>query len=166
MSRNLCSTGCNECPGGSDHIVLEEAPRPIEPDDLPAVYRNDYVGLVVAKAHCVLCRALYIAWVDWPTQPHSHWHLATKGDGARFCDLSYRHAFNDEPSVLDLPVYEVVAVTSYRRRATTQHSYFSDRIPEDAARFKARWDASVRRDGTSTFEWETIAPPATPKEKP
>ena len=123
MSRNLCRTDCRSCPGEHEHILLEEAPRPITREDVSWCF-DEYAGMLVAKARCVLCGALYLAWVDWPSNGRGHFRLADH-PGARFCDLSYRHAFNDEPAIEDTPIYEVERVVTYRRRpaAVEESSY-------------------------------------------
>lgn len=104
MSRNLCRIDCAECPGGHEHIVLEGPVRPVTAKEDPGYYKA-HAGLLIAEARCVLCGALYFAWVDWPNG-HSFWHLASKHE-QRFCDLSYRHSFNDEPDERDLPTHDV-----------------------------------------------------------
>lgn len=151
MSRNLCQVTCHECPGGHDHILLEEDPRPVSLDDVGSYYwsTGNYAGLIVAKARCILCHTLYLAWVDWPSSPHGHWRLkGQQHDGRRFCDLSYRHAFNDEPSIEDTPLYAVEQVVTYVRRPVqvSEHTYRRNDYGDEAYRARkadeiARWEA-------------------------
>lgn len=116
MSRNLGRVDCRECPGGHEHIVMEEAPRPVEARDVGDHNVASYAGLIVARARCILCHALYLAWVDWPISPSGYFRLACRDSGLRFVDLSFRHAFDDDPSAEDAPLFEVERVVSYRRR--------------------------------------------------
>lgn len=154
MSRNLCRVDCRECPGGHEHIVIEGPIREVTAKEDPA-YINDHRGLLIAEARCVLCHALYVAWIDWSNQPHSHWHLKAHA-GQRFCDLSYRHAFNDEPCVLDLPVYEVEQVIHYRRRPKATHPYFNDRDKDASEAFKTRWNSTVNSGMTIADEMAAL----------
>lgn len=142
MSRNLTSASCHECPGDHDHIVLEEEPRPVAELDIGAHYwsTGNYRGLIVARAKCILCHTLYLAWVDWPSQAHSWWHLRTKG-GQRFCDLSFRHSFNDEPGVEDLPLFEVEQVVTFRREPIVTHVYEQYGSDDERAAWHARREA-------------------------
>lgn len=166
MSRNLGRTDCRECPGEHKHILLEEPPRPAivrteangYEGDIPEVFGNDYAGLLVAKARCVLCHTLYLAWVDWPGHGYgSHFELAKQIRGQKFCDLSYRHSFNDEPRTLDLPVFEVETVTVYKRRPRMRaHSYFRE---EDAGPFKQRWEETVSSGRTIADELAALPHP-------
>jgi hypothetical protein len=104
VSRNLCRVDCAECPGGHEHIVLEGPVRQVTAAEDPG-YHAAHAGLLIAEARCTLCYTLYFAWVDWPGG-NSFWHLSTKCE-QRFCDLSYRHSFNDEPAPQDLPRFRV-----------------------------------------------------------
>lgn len=144
MSRNLCDIGCHECPGGHEHIVIEGPIRPVTEKEDPAYYR-DHAGLLIAEARCVLCHALYFAWVDWPSSPHSHWRLKDKPTGQRFCDLSFRHAFNDEPAIEDTPLFEVEAVVTYVRRPVKvdEHSYRRNDYGDEL--YRARKNAELER---------------------
>jgi hypothetical protein len=131
MSRNLCRRDCRECPGGHEHILLEEAPRPATADDVGAFQAAEYAGLIVAAARCVLCHTLYLAWVDWPGTSYCgaaaarNRELSDPRDQRRFVDLSYRDAFNDEPSPEDTPLFKVEAVVTYVRTPmkVDDHSY-------------------------------------------
>ena len=168
MSRNLGQVRCNECPGNHEHIVLDEEPRPVTEADIGGHFwaSGDYAGLIVAHAHCVLCHALYLAWVDWPptSEPRSgekrggslapsgtHWKLASH-PGQRFTDLSYRHSFNDEPGLLDAPVFEVEAVVTYRRRPLLLHGYHIGRTPEELRGYVDRWNATINNGKTIADE--------------
>lgn len=104
MSRNLCRVDCDRCPGTHEHIVLEGPVRPVTAKEDPG-YHGAHTGLLIAEARCVLCHTLYFAWVDWPGG-HSFWRLSSKFE-QRFCDLSYRHSFNDEPAPEDMPKFRV-----------------------------------------------------------
>lgn len=90
MSRNIGSTHCKCCRGS---VVLEEL-----------ALGGQVKGCTFANAHCEDCEAKYIAWVTWPTADRwSH-----RGpDDPKIIDLSFRHAFNDEPSPEDLPLYGI-----------------------------------------------------------
>lgn len=112
MSRNLCQTNCHECPGGSEHIVIEEAPRPITEEEA-GIYHEEYTSskILFAKAHCKLCEAQYLAWFGF----HRH-RLDAPIDPDRHDDLSYRAAFNDEHGgVADRRQWEVKRVVTYTR---------------------------------------------------
>lgn len=128
MSRNLGDRSCHECVGLESHIVLEEEPRPGVQADFGG-YWKDYEGIIVANARCVLCHTLYLAWVDWPGNEHrdrsKYWNRGIPKE-QRFLDLSYREAFNDEPEVRDLPVYEIERVVTYRRKPFDpfHHTYY------------------------------------------
>lgn len=93
MSRNL---GITECHGP---VVVEEAPRPITPDEAGPYYA-EYGGLPFANAHCPVCGAKYLAWF-------SRWNGSTLEPCNELQDLSYRRAFDDEPYVEDLPTHQV-----------------------------------------------------------
>lgn len=157
MSRNLTCSSCCECPGGHEHIVLEEEPRPASREDIGDHFfdSGEYTGLLVAKAHCVLCHTLYLAWVDW-AGGHDYWDLASKSrDSAaivkqRFCDLSYRHAFNDEPSPVDVPLYTVTAKIVYSREPMKagEHTYQRRCAPEELMTWKKRAAAEFREGRT------------------
>ncbi len=142
MSRNLGETSCHECPGGHDDIVLEGPIREVTAKEDPGYY-EDHAGLLIAEARCILCHTLYFAWVDWVGSPYSHWQLRTKDRGVRFCDLSYRHSFNDEPSPEDLPVYDVVMVPS--RTPAKEHTYMKFGSDEDRAVYAARREATIAK---------------------
>ena len=170
MSRNLARTDCDACPGLEEHIVLEESPRPVTADDVGNHWLGEYVGLVVANARCVLCHALYLAWVDWPnSRSFGHWSLARRQEhdkGARFCDLSYRYAFNDEPYVLDLPIYEVTQITSYKRVPILPNpdgTCVAYARPEDKQAYQERWERTVRAGRTIADELKS-APKCAQKE--
>jgi len=142
VSRNLGQTSCHECSGGEDCVVLEGPIRPVTELEDPAYFR-DHEGLLVAEARCVLCHTLYIAWVDWPGQHGSfrnvYWSLEERrlqNSDARFVDLSYRHAFNDEPAVEDLPLFTVETVLV--RRPIDDHRYAHAHDPRAVARWRER----------------------------
>jgi hypothetical protein len=141
-------TSCHECPGLHEHILLEEEPRTISSADVPKVYweTGEYKGLIVAKARCVLCHTLYLAWVDWPSS-HSGSHFLRRS-GQRFVDLSYRRAFNDEPHPSDLPVFEVKQVIHYKRRPLQEHPYMDRQKSERLKDYLERWEATVNSGRT------------------
>lgn len=103
MSRNLCQTNCAAC--SCEEIALEEAARPITASEAGA-YFDEYEGMLVANAHCSLCKALYLAWCDEVKRIRNPWRGREVNERG-FGDLSWRHAFNDEPSIRDLPLYVV-----------------------------------------------------------
>jgi hypothetical protein len=143
MSRNLGRIDCRECPGQHVDIVFDEQPRPIAESDC-GKYFSEYNGLIVAKAHCRLCHALYLAWVDWPNSGYD-WHLS---DGCRFVDLSFQNSFNDEPSEIDTPLYVVEAIVTYRRRPALpdEHAYrrgyqgSNAEYAQQSAKGRAAWE--------------------------
>lgn len=154
MSRNLGRIDCDACPGTHDHVILEEEPRLVTRHDVGGNLYGEYNGMVVARARCVLCHALYLAWVNWPSSSYPHWRLPPQADGKRFFDLSYRHAFNDEPAIEDTPLFEVEVVRTYVRRpaAPDAHSYrrtdygdeeYRENRRQQLERWKARQDAAV-----------------------
>lgn len=96
MSRNLCTTSCHFC--GREPVPVED-PRHLKPTDGASVYHDEYRHRFFMDAECH-CGALYLAWAG-----HS-WRDAIP-DGRDFYDLSFRHAFNDEPCALDLPIWHV-----------------------------------------------------------
>lgn len=106
MSRNLCRKDCHFCGGV---VVLEERPRPITKEDA-GVYFDDYEGMVVANAHCEDCEALYLAWVDETKRLKYASFARQMYEGDTHVDLSYRHAFDDEPDDEDLPKFEMIRV--------------------------------------------------------
>jgi hypothetical protein len=126
MSRNLGIDHCRMCPGGHKDIALEEEPRPITADDCGKHFVVEFGGLLVAKAHCRICHALYLAWVDWPKM---RWR---KPNDQRFVDLSFRNSFDDEPSLEDLPLF--VVKIAYRRRPAPiiEHYDVRDSAQRDA----------------------------------
>jgi len=156
VSRNLGQTSCHECHGGTESIVLEGPIRPVTELEDP-VYFHDHEGLLIAEARCVLCHALYIAWVDWPP-PHEHshyWRLEerrSREPEARFVDLSYRRSFNDEPAVEDLPLFEVSTVLV--RRPLADHRYLRHERADDVARWRARVEAARDRPITEDLALE------------
>lgn len=103
MSRNLCETSCHQC---NHQVVMQEEAREITEQDCGR-YFFEYAGMKVANARCVLCGALYLAWCS---QPRSWWNVSYGRDTppGSFFDLSYRHSFNDEPDIRDLPVFKVI----------------------------------------------------------
>lgn len=93
MSRNLSDPSCAICSASAEDIVIEEAPRLGTREELGVYFHQ-----LFANAHCSNCGALYLAWmVDAPSR-----YPRTRDDGRHF-DLSFRHAFNDEPAAADLP---------------------------------------------------------------
>ena len=95
MSRNIGSTICAVCRGP---VVLDEPARPILASDCGRV-ADEYVGkLIVARAHCDVCVALYLAWVN--RDPYGRRHLDLVED------LSFLHSFDDHPHAADLPPLE------------------------------------------------------------
>lgn len=104
MSRNLARVDCAQCPAEAEDIILDESPRPLTKEDTVGYYR-EYAGMLVAHAHCKWCGALYLAWIDERTR--SKYFQYARFDEGRPVDLSYRSSFNDEPWILDLPVFHV-----------------------------------------------------------
>lgn len=117
MSRNLGTTSCHACPAGAPTLV--EEPRPITEEDCGG-YFDEYRGMIVANAECAQCGAKYLAWVDW-SRYSGHCSNPVRADGTReypYTDLSYRDSFDDEPSIHDLPLYEVRCIVTYERVRT------------------------------------------------
>ena len=110
MSRNIgMGPGCDFCPGD---VSLVEATRPITKAEA-GVYFDEYEGMPVANAVCVLCDAKYLAWIDWPLSSR---HIASpKKPGDLYVDLSFRSTFNDEPGLADMPKHKIEAVTTYNK---------------------------------------------------
>ena len=110
MSRNLAKTKCDHC----DHeIELEEEPRPITEQDCGKHFFNEYKGMLVATAHCPMCLAEYLAWIDGTNReqyaPYPNPQFGKIGD------LSYRSSFNDEPGNDDLPKYLIQQIVTWHR---------------------------------------------------
>jgi hypothetical protein len=157
MSRNLARTDCKNCPGNHDDIILDESPRPITVEDCGAHYFPSYTGLIVAKAHCRMCHALYLAWVDWPGKGY-HWELNNRIN-QRFTDLSYQHSFNDEPSPEDTPLFVVERIIRHVRRPAivresdyrhynlkeTDKSEFAKSTKASCERWLARLESALRK---------------------
>ena len=93
MSRNLGDTSCAIC---HRDVGLCGEPHSITPEEAK-VYYDEYKGMVVANAVCPFCDAKYLAWVE-----RAKWSRGSE-DTRPFIDLSFRKAFNDEPSPEDLP---------------------------------------------------------------
>lgn len=109
MSRNLCRTDCHYCHGD---VRLTGPVRPGKARDFGRY--SAFVGMLVADAQCIDCLTPYLAWVDERTTASTVYHEGARwarSPGA-FVDLSYRHAFNDEPASdgRDAPKYEVIRV--------------------------------------------------------
>jgi|SRR6185295_972357 len=108
MARNIGNTCCPVCDGT---IVLEEAARPIRPQECAGL--TEYVGkLTVANARCGNCGSLYLAWVRIEG---SHGKVA-KPCGSAFVDLSFRTSFNSEPAAADLPSLNTLRELADRNR--------------------------------------------------
>lgn len=95
MSRNLCTTTCDEC---DSEIEVEEPPRPITREEA-GVYFAEFEGMHVANAHCPKCRTKYLAWF---TRRSPFGDLRLGEVGSEHNDLSYRSSFDDEPGESDL----------------------------------------------------------------
>lgn len=107
MSRNLCATECvehEEYPGYT--IRMEERPRPITKEEA-GPYFTEYEGMLVANAHCPICKTKYLAWFSRrDCRPEDGWAKGLRAEEAHV-DLSYRSSFNDEPGPDDLnPSYQ------------------------------------------------------------
>ncbi len=158
MSRNLARTDCSECPGGTEHILLEGPTRPVTAKEDP--YHAEHEGLLIAEARCVLCHTLYFAWVDWPNSQHSYWHLKDRryrNEDARFVDLSYRASFNDEPAPVDLPVYDVREIRSYSRAPAQPHTYLKYGTDEQRAAYYTRREATLAAKMSVADEMARVA---------
>lgn len=139
MSRNLGDTDCAIC---HDTVVLCGAPHLITREEAGR-YFNEYDGMVVADAACVRCDAKYLAWVK-----RKQWTRAPD-DKRPFEDLSFRKAFNDEPSPEDLPT----AVMLEMIHVEQTQNHINRKIGEI---YKALQDLSVelQREVASTPRWE------------
>lgn len=127
MSRNLGITHCHQCGGD---VALEEEPRPITRDDA-GPYFDEYhrKRLIVANASCPDCRAKYLAWVSSSIGGHLSPSDVDWMPG-RFVDLSYRHAFNDEPDREDIAEISTLAARALRllREPERDESYLEKAI--------------------------------------
>lgn len=104
MSRNLGTLTCR-C---SASPVLIEPPRAITKEDAHG-YFEEYKGMIVAKALCMVCGAKYLAWIsNVPGSGDGTTGVSTPG--VRHCDLSYRSTFNDEPGLDDVPEQTMGAI--------------------------------------------------------
>lgn len=128
MSRNIGSTRCSICYGD---VVLEEAPRLGSAADFGA-YADEYAGkLEVANARCGDCGTLYLAWVRHRT--HLWGHLANERNEP-FVDLSFRHAFDDEPAPEDLPPVDKLREIERRQREVRLAALIEEHERESAHR--------------------------------
>lgn len=115
MSRNLCAQVCVHC----EHaVVLDEPARPITKEDCWR-YIDEFRGTLVARAHCPMCEAKYLAWMD-DTEHTCRYGRGmvsprVSRDGIPI-DLSYLSTFDDEPGPEDLPRYRVERVTTWVRK--------------------------------------------------
>lgn len=119
MSRNICRTECRYC---GSRVRLDEDPREILPAEAGA-YFDVYRGMVVARATCPLCEALYLAWIrfDAGVEPLKKYleqarvWMQDPEEGGPFVagrvgpvpDLSFRSTFGDEPGPDDLPRWKI-----------------------------------------------------------
>ncbi len=115
MARNIGNTSCAVCDGP---VVLEEAERPIRPQECAGL-TAEYVGkLTVANARCGECGSLYLAWVRLAGSQGKMANLR----GAAFVDLSFRASFSSEPAAKDLPDLKTLRDLADRnRRQSIQH---------------------------------------------
>lgn len=150
MSRNIGSTCCSICYGD---VVLEESPRLGSAADFGA-YADEYAGkLVVANARCGACGALYLAWVRH--FGHRWNHLANERNEP-FVDLSYRHAFNDEPAPEDLPPVAKLREIERRHREVRLAALIEEHERESAARLaKIERARGAALDPSLRSRWES-----------
>lgn len=108
MSRNLGSRFCEYC----EHpVVLLEEPRPCTEADCHQ-YFEEYRGMIVAQAHCPMCLAQYLAWID---QSQRVRYADDRPPFGQIDDLSHLSTFNDEPGESDRPVYDVQKIVNWVR---------------------------------------------------
>lgn len=168
MTTNIGTTGCARC---YEHTIeLEEPPRPIAPEDAGGLFR-EYEGMLVARARCTLCRALYLAWVDerprvrrpssacpprWcdggriqpgKAVPQHVWDAFAPArfqgwSPGDFFDLSWRSTFRSEPAPADLPWW----VGDQRRTPSALVTAAAAIVRAGGRRGQADWNA---RDGLS-----------------
>lgn len=96
MSRNLCQTNCYFC---DSELQLEGNPHIITRKEA-GIYKDGFQNLIVDNADCPICEAKYLAWMN------RGMNRASYQEGV-IADLSFRHAFNDEPALEDLPKYYI-----------------------------------------------------------
>ncbi len=148
MSRNLGTTSCRIC---NASIVLEEKPRPATVVDCGAYFGNYPPGFMVANAHCYWCGAKYLAWVshDFPAQRYGSRWQRDPIPGLGFCDLSFRHAFNDEPAPEDLPDPATLRALHFKSYMANAHE-----LRRQALDLRHEADEAERqaKDGTSFWE--------------
>lgn len=117
MSRNIGDTRCQECDGVV--LAVEPARKATEAD--VRRYSEQFLGMTVANARCADCGTPYLAWYEYPPYGfHAGQPVRCKWgtDEPEIIDLSYRHAFNDEPSSdgRDAPIDSVERVRAARLR--------------------------------------------------
>lgn len=100
MSRNLKRIECHGVV-----VVLDEKSHPITRKEAGRYY-DEFEGMLVAKAHCPVCGAKYLAWIDESTQVKKPLFPRTASRGG-VVDLSYFSTFNDEPGVKDLGTHMI-----------------------------------------------------------
>ncbi|MBU2595831.1 hypothetical protein KJ713_03310 [Patescibacteria group bacterium] len=108
MTRNLGRTSCDRC--GHPVVKLDSEPRLITRKEAGIDF-DMFEGLMVAEAHCPICKAKYLAWVDetqtsyygHPMGSITHPNRVPEG----YFDLSYESTFNNRPSEHDI-IYNVL----------------------------------------------------------
>ena len=113
MSRNLGQMDCEFC---GTRPQLDEVPRPITVSDA-GIYYGEFEGMTVANASCDVCGTKYLAWIDQRTCAILHSYARHVEEGKTHFDLSFRRAFNDEPTPEDLPTKLEVIRALDRARA-------------------------------------------------
>ena len=116
MSRNI---GQSTCPHCGDTPVIKELPHPITEQEAHRYYEG-YKGMIVARAECPSCCAVYLAWIDESQCTRPVYPRGTHPFDGRFVDLSYYSTFNDEPGEADGPMYKIL-VTTLRVRVGRNH---------------------------------------------
>lgn len=133
MSRNIGDILCYFC--GTDNIKLVEPERPITKFDAHA-YFDEYEGMTVANAECKICKAQYLAWIDGSKRtftsvesnhPMSYYpNRKDLPDSYKFVDMSMRSTFDDEPSCVDFPIFNIDGSLWYPEH----NHYFQHRIEQ------------------------------------
>lgn len=141
MSRNLCKTRCHFC---GSRVVVEEPPRPITKTEA-GCYFDEYEGMLVARAHCYVCEAKYLAWCDESTRRYAPRAARPAPDGASplIVDLSFRSTFNDAPGQDDLPTWAVEwkpHLTAWPRCSAAHKLSHAEGHPDDC--FQCKLDAT------------------------
>jgi len=151
MSRNLGRTDCAVCDAGHDDIALCEQPRPITERDAGRYYAEYKDRLIVANAECTTCGAKYLAWISiHRTVIDRQGTNFDNSFGVRFCDISFRSTFNDEPGPDDLPSLTKLREIEMKRWTSRAHE-LTDQLDE----VRERLDAHVAELGSLRSRWES-----------